>query len=418
MNLSEHLKARAALGWKGLPPALSFSTVTANALGGAPGAEWQFHLTGIAPANMRQGLRITTRLTPAVGEQAALLFAGGSGPPGITKAASGVHPLFATARFDGFTAGGGAATVTRAATVYIEGPPTGGATNLSLLIDAGDVQLAKVGLGQNTAYATMPNENDTRALTFQMRRSTIAGAFANAANGGAEVYASGGAPLSIFTGGDAAMHFGVNALERLRITTNGYLKASNDGIVSQPTGNYHEFNSNQDGVLAEFRNRKASLGPQGVIIYFSEIAPNSASYYMLWCGDNNAPRAIIQSNGGLHNYSANNVNLSDTTKKTGRQPVVTNWQKMRAVRNAIEEFKYIEDVDQFGGAARQNVGPSAQIVQAEYPEYVIEWSGPTEEDPDAPVVLGVREMPLMWRMFANIVDTLEVARQRINELTP
>lgn len=82
----------------------------------------------------------------------------------LNKAATGSHPLFAGVVFATPTIGGGAATVDEVATVYIDGPPTGGRVNYSLLVATGTMRVdGTLQLGQGTvpvgtgAAATLGN---------------------------------------------------------------------------------------------------------------------------------------------------------------------------------------------------------------------------------------------------------------------
>lgn len=60
----------------------------------------------------------------------------------IAKASSGTHALFTGTRFDASSITAGASTLTEAATVYIEGPPTAGSTVYALDVAAGNVHIA------------------------------------------------------------------------------------------------------------------------------------------------------------------------------------------------------------------------------------------------------------------------------------
>lgn len=61
----------------------------------------------------------------------------------IDKAASGTHSLFAGTRFDATTITAGAATLTEAATVYIEGAPTAGTNQYALHVGAANGGLVR-----------------------------------------------------------------------------------------------------------------------------------------------------------------------------------------------------------------------------------------------------------------------------------
>ena len=67
--------------------------------------------------------------------------------------------------------------------------------------------------------------------------------------------------------------------------------------------------------------------------------------------------------GGLANYQANNVNLSDARLKTDITPVASYWDKIKSVE--IVSFKYKDQTDDVA-----NIGVIAQQVESVAPEFV------------------------------------------------
>ena len=77
---------------------------------------------------------ITPTMTPAAGQDARGLYV----KPTVTEASSGTHAILAGAYFDTPTINAGAASVTDAVTLYIQGHPSAaGATNLALYVGSG-----------------------------------------------------------------------------------------------------------------------------------------------------------------------------------------------------------------------------------------------------------------------------------------
>jgi hypothetical protein len=99
------------------------------------------------------------------------------------------------------------------------------------------------------------------------------------------------------------------------------------------------------------------------LIYFSGQAPNDATSYFLACSDTGGERATIRSNGGLANYQANDVNLSDARLKTDIAPVASYWDKIKSLE--IVSFKYKDQTDDIA-----NIGVIAQQVESVAPEFV------------------------------------------------
>jgi hypothetical protein len=170
-----------------------------------------------------------------------------------------------------------------------------------------------------------------------------------------------GSNLVIGTGGGAKpIIFAVNNTERARFDTNGYLKASNFGAYSFPNNLLHEICSNTPGSQTLIVTA-SSANPYGQSIHFSAAVPNNATNYFLYCQDTNSSRAVIRSDGGLANFSANNANISDESVKD----YITPYDKaeLDALENSFTDviwgkFKYRDQTHD-----DWNHGPTAQGVE-------------------------------------------------------
>jgi len=172
-------------------------------------------------------------------------------------------------------------------------------------------------------------------------------------------------------GGDGTTGAGT---ERARINSGGYFKASNTGSYANATGTYHEL-VNSDTRCFQFRST-ATTGELSNYIEFTGQAPNNTASAFLYCTDTSATRFGFRSNGGLANYSANNVNLSDRREKTNFAPATSYLDKICAI--PVQTFNYIDqNMEDDGGLT---LGVVAQDVQAVAPELVLEsnWAGKDE----------------------------------------
>jgi hypothetical protein len=172
------------------------------------------------------------------------------------------------------------------------------------------------------------------------------------------------------------MVFGVNGSERMRINSNGFLKASNNGVFYDSASSYHELMSNQANNIAYLWNTSAN--PYGPYMRFSAAAPNNGTNYYLYFDDTSAARFIVYSNGGISNYQANDTNLSDERTKKEIAPLESYWDKFKNIE--IVKFKYKDQThDDF------NIGVIAQQVEKVAPEFVDVdgWTNKTESNKDA-----------------------------------
>jgi hypothetical protein len=168
---------------------------------------------------------------------------------------------------------------------------------------------------------------------------------------------------------------GANTLaERARITSGGFFKASTTGAYAG--GSSHEFRTGIDGNYSVTVTNTAS-SPFGFYVGYTAAAPNNTTNRFIDCEDSSALRFQVRSNGGLANFSANNVNLSDRREKTNFAPATSYLDKICAI--PVQTFNYIDqNMEEDGGLT---LGVVAQDVQAVAPELVLEsnWAGKDEE---------------------------------------
>jgi hypothetical protein len=191
--------------------------------------------------------------------------------------------------------------------------------------------------------------------------------------------------------------------ERVRIGQNGYLKASNTGSYIATSNAYHELVGNAGNELvARITNTHAS-SPYGVNFVFQNATPNNATNYFINCADSTADRATIRSNGGLANYSANNVNLSDRNAKKDITLAAGTWDCLK--KWEIVNFRYKDQPDD----ADLNMGVIAQQVAESCPEVISVFQEATQDQPEK---LGVKDQQMMWMA----IKALQEAQLRIETL--
>jgi hypothetical protein len=198
--------------------------------------------------------------------------------------------------------------------------------------------------------------------------------------------------------------------ERMRITSSGFLKASNTGGYRNATGLYHEFRQSTGGDNALWIDHTATSGGLGGIsINYTGQAPNDTSNAFIACGDTSTTRFAVRSNGGVANYSANNVNLSDINTKKDITPANDTWDCLKEWE--IVNFRYKDQPDD----ADLNMGVIAQQVAESCPEVITvfqEAKEATETEPAQEERLGVKDQQMMWMA----IKALQEAQLRIETL--
>jgi hypothetical protein len=166
------------------------------------------------------------------------------------------------------------------------------------------------------------------------------------------------------------------ASERARIDSSGNL------LVGATSGESTIIQKNTNTARATTRviSACATTGNQFGLAVELNGDPNNADQY-IFAGrggvGGSTDRCIIRSNGGIANYQANNVNLSDRREKTNFAPAGSYLAKICAI--PVQTFNYIDqNMEDDGGLT---LGVVAQDVQAVAPEMVMESNWGTQEDP-------------------------------------
>jgi hypothetical protein len=216
--------------------------------------------------------------------------------------------------------------------------------------------------------------------------------------------------IAVTTGG--AMYFtSGGSTERARITSGGYFKASDAGTYASSTGTYHELRSSTSNTRTVIIQNTASSIPFGILVGYTGAAPNGTGNQFLECEDTGGQRAAIRSNGGLANYSANDVNLSDRREKTNFAPANSYLDKICAI--PVQTFNYIDqNLEEDGGLT---LGVVAQDVQAVAPEMVMESNWGTEEEPK--MRLSIYQTDLQYALMKCIQEQQALITQLTARIT-
>jgi hypothetical protein len=198
--------------------------------------------------------------------------------------------------------------------------------------------------------------------------------------------------------------------ERMRITSSGWLKASNTGDYYGINASIHEFNSNQNSGVLKIHSRITSGYTDAVLTSeFTGYTPNNTTARFLYCGDTTAERCTIRSDGGIANFSANNVNLSDRNYKKDIAPAAGTWDCLKAWE--IVNFRYKDQLE----GSDLNMGVIAQQVAESCPEVITVFQKAkeaTDTEPAQEERLGVKDQQMMWMA----IKTLQEAQARIETL--
>ncbi len=221
----------------------------------------------------------------------------------------------------------------------------------------------------------------TSALTSASGRGnvTINGtdavlAFGNSNSSAGYVYAAS-TNLEISAASTRYINFLTNNTERARILSSGEVLAGATAAVAVAgvTG-FHALSADANNKWAAVVRNTTSSTPFGLAVNYSAAAPNNTSSNFVYCYDSGALRASIRANGGLANYQANNVDLSDARTKKDIIPAASMWGKVSALE--IVTYKYNDQTHD-----DVNLGVIAQQVETVEPVWVdADGFGDTPED--------------------------------------
>ena len=189
--------------------------------------------------------------------------------------------------------------------------------------------------------------------------------------------------------------FWSGANESARITSGGSLLV---GATSNAEGYKQKLVGSQVAATLGVWNNQASGNFDGQNIYFGGSAPNNGTSRFMYCNDTVATRLTLISNGGIANYQANDVNLSDRREKTNFAPAKSYLDTICAI--PVQTFNYIDqNLEEDPGLT---LGVVAQDVQAVAPELVHESNWGTEDNPK--VRLSIYQTDMQYALMKCIQE--------------
>ena len=203
--------------------------------------------------------------------------------------------------------------------------------------------------------------------------------------------------------------FSTNATERARIDLNGMLLGQTAQTTTERLG--VTFTGNNDG--AYVYNVSASPTGSGITSNFGSPTGTNTNTCFLYKGRTaGADRFLVYGNGGIANYSANNVNLSDRREKTNFAPAKSYLDIICAI--PVQTFKYIDQSEDDTGLT---LGVVAQDVQAVAPELIFESDWGTKKEPK--VRLSIYQTDLQYALMKCIQEQqimIQSLTDRVNQL--
>lgn len=137
---------------------------------------------------------------------------------------------------------------------------------------------------------------------------------------------------------------------------------------------------------------------------------NNSGNEVIYYAGNTTERFSVVSNGGIRNYSANNVNLSDRREKTNFAPSKSYLDTVCAI--PVQTFNYIDQNMEEDGDL--TLGVVAQDVQAVAPELVKESNWGTQEEPK--MRLSIYQTDLQYALMKSIQELKTIVDAQAAEI--
>jgi hypothetical protein len=225
----------------------------------------------------------------------------------------------------------------------------------------------------NSGSLVLQTNSGTTALTIDtsQRAAFVAGTAAAPA-----ITTTGDTNTGMFFPAADTIAFAEGGTESMRIDSSGNVLV---GATSFPSLSWTSTNklyvdqSTADFVCHIRNSSTTTANNYGLTISYA-ATPNNTGQAFIDIRDSTAQRFQVRSNGGLANFSANNVNLSDKREKKDIQLAGSYLDKICAI--PVKTFLYNDQTD-----TDLNLGVIAQDVQAVAPELVSESNWGTEEEP-------------------------------------
>jgi hypothetical protein len=249
-----------------------------------------------------------------------------------------------------------------------------------------------VGIGTSSPAVKLHVSGQSRVADSSNASNYMSfGVGANASYGNASISTTT-AGLSIVAEGAGNMTFLNNGSERARITSDGNL------LVAKNSRDYGRFEVQSNETWIQYSTNTKTSAINGIRIGYTAASPNNTGNYFLFCEDNASSRLYVMSNGGLANFSGNNVNLSDRREKTNFAHAGEYLSKICAI--PVQTFNYIDqNMEEDGGLT---LGVVAQDVQAVAPELVLESNWGSQDE--TKMRLSIYQTDLQYALMKSIQE--------------
>jgi hypothetical protein len=200
--------------------------------------------------------------------------------------------------------------------------------------------------------------------------------FADGSAAAPSITNSGDTNTGIFFPAADTIAFTEGGTESMRITSAGDVCIGTTSVAGNQQALVVRSADNAGKLTGTFICTSSAGTAYGIEMNYSALTPNNTGSEFYIASDSSATRFQVRSNGGIANYSGNNVNLSDAKEKTNVELAGSYLSKICAI--PVKTFNYIDqNLEDDDGLT---LGVVAQDVEAVAPELVSESDWSVEKD--------------------------------------
>ena len=198
--------------------------------------------------------------------------------------------------------------------------------------------------------------------------------------------------------------------ERVRITSSGYLKASNYGAYINAAQSYHELRSNQPSTSTVLVENSSATG-YGIEARLSSDG-TSYAYFVGYSTSASANRIVIWSNGNVVNTNNSYGSISDAKLKENIVDANSQWDDLKALQ--VRNYNFKE------GQTHTQIGLIAQEAELVSPGLVTESPDRDEDGNDLGTVTKSVNYSVLYmkavKALQEAMERIEVLEAKVNAL--
>jgi hypothetical protein len=198
--------------------------------------------------------------------------------------------------------------------------------------------------------------------------------------------------------------------ERMRITSGGFTKMTNDATYAGISSSYHEMRTNQNTRIVAFSNKSATLNEDnGILIQFAAASPLNTTSKFIVAEDSTTVRFVVYSNGNVQNWFNSYGALSDSKLKeniTDASPKLDDLLKVK-----IRNYNLIGD-------ETKQIGVIAQELEEIFPSLIDETEDKIKDEETGETInLGTVTKSVKYSVFVPmLIKAIQEQQAQIEEL--